>query len=564
MFRIRLLALIAFVSSNCFGQNGDIKRYKTDTTLIYKKEVKLYEFVLEGKKQGLFWDTLKSIAFTNTSFKVKNNTGQIIILKRVRQEDGTITFFADSPNKIIYPDSSIHITMICSKRYGPFTRSVWITYMKGKEEKQSSITTWGWYGVPPQITPPTEASLDTAKPAFVHPRHKTIVTDTKPPVKDNAANGSAKKEFFMGVMNGEENITADTYIIHKQDTIRSSFFEKEGLFCFQLKVSRAEVWPIKLFTKHHGVYKTSILFYKIPMSDNSFSIYLPKEGELLRYTSKFTKLHEAQVSKALGDNAFKDYFITLISGTENITADSYLLIKGKKIRSTLHDAIGMCFKLRAKPSDAWPVKIITKKHDVYNTTVFFNRANFCIRVPNAGEKYHYSGSFIMLNPIHKGYYFIKAPTVDDYRAIKDILEKKHLQVLDIHNKSASDRVILQNDSAAAQFEKELRANGIKATLEPGTEWRGVMCEMENGKVVYVAKAYVEFNAGTSDQWITAMLKRFGNVTYSGYRASDCSNCPVYYITVHSNLYKEYMAVFDQLWNMKEVKHLEQLTVAEAD
>lgn len=177
----------------------------------------------------------------------------------------------------------------------------------------------------------------------------------------------------------------------------------------------------------------------------------------------------------------------------------------------------------------------------------------------------------MLNQTHKGYYFIKAPAADDYRAIKNILEKKRLLVYNFHDKSVSDRVNLPNDSTAAALEKELRAKGIKATLEPATEWRDDMWEMENGKAVNVAKAYVMFNPGTSTQWITATLKRFGNVTYTGIPLSDelkeeYGNCPEYHITVHTNLYKEYMAVFDKLWNMKEVKHLEQLRneTAEAD
>ncbi len=479
MIRSTFLFLLISLSFLSFSQNTGLKRYKTDTTVIYHKDISLYEFVLENKQQGLYWDTLKSGAFVKTRFKVKNNTGEIVILKNVRQDDGTITFFSGSPDKIIYPDSFIRITMIYSKRPGPFTAFVRITYTKGKEEKQSTIPTWGYYGVPDQTAisapEPDPQHKKKEKPAFVPPPIQTIVHEpkAKKPVKE--------KE--------EKAVSHDTTVAIGTPTV----------------------------------------------------------------------------------SAKKDYFIILISGIENITADSYLLIRGEKIRSTLHDKIGMCFKLRAKPSDAWPVKIVTKKHGVYNTTIFFNRANFCIRVPNAGEKYHYSGSFIMLNQTHKGYYFIKAPAADDYRAIKNILEKKRLLVYNFHDKSVSDRVSLPNDSAAAALEKELRAKGIKATLEPATEWRDDMWEMENGKAVNVAKAYVRFNPGTSTQWITATLKRFGNVTYTGIPLSDeqkeeYGNCPEYHITVHTNLYKEYMAVFDKLWNMKEVKHLEQLRneTAEAD
>lgn len=573
MIRSILLIITICLSFSGFSQTLGLKRYKTDTTLIYQKDVKLYEFVLENKKQGLFWDTLKSDAFVLTKFKVKNNTGEIIVLKNVRQDDGTITFFSDSPDKIIYPDSSVRVKMISGRRLGPFTSTVRITYMKGKEEKQSAIPTWGYYGTPYKQELSNKLPVVPAekKPVFVPPPIQTIVHEPKPPVKNNAAIHSVKKEFFMYVMNQEENITADTYIIHNQDTVKSSFYDKQGSVCFQLKVSPTDVWPVKFITKHHGIYKTAILFYKIPLTDNAFSIYLPKEGELSPYTGIFTKLHEDQTrKKALGDSAFKkDYFITLISGTDNITADSYLFINGKKIRSSAYGDIGMCFKLRAKPTEAWPVRIVTKKHGSYNTTIFFNREIFCIRIPNAGEKYRYSGSSIMLNNVYKGYYFIKAPTTDDYRAIKDILEKRGSLQYDIHDKFVYDRIRLPNDSAAAAFEKELRAKGIKATLEPVTEWRGDMWEMENGKAVNVAKAYVTFNAGTTEQWVVAMLKRFGNVTFAGPWLSnenkeEFADCPAYQITVHSNLYKEYMAVFDKLWNMKEVKRLEQLHVDEAD
>lgn len=475
MIRRILLVITICLSFSGFSQTLGLKRYKTDTTLIYQKDLKLYEFVLENKKQGLFWDTLKSDAFALSQFKVKNNTGEIIILKNVRQDDGTITFFGDYRTKIIYPDSCIRITMISGKRPGPFTSYVRITYTKGKEDKQSTIPTWGWYGTPYQqgLSNKLPVVPEEKKPAFVPPPIQTIVHEPKP---EKRAKEKAPK-----------TVSTDTTAA----------------------------------------------------------------------VSTFTV------------SAKRDFFITLISGTENITADSYLLINGKKIRSTMYDNDGFCFKLNAKPSDAWPVKIVTKQHGSYNTTIFFNRANFCIRVPNAGEKYHYSGSFIMLNKVHKGYYFIKAPTTNDYKAIKDILEKRHLLVYDIHHKSLSDRINLPSDSAALIFEKELRAKGLNATLEPATEYRDDMWELENGKALNVAKAYILFNPGTTDQWITATLKRFGNVSYAGSRLSDerkeeYGDCPEYHITVHSNLYKEYMAVFDKLWNMKEVKHLEQISNEPAD
>ncbi len=483
MIRSISFLILICLSLHGFSQTLGLKRYKTDTTLIYHKDVSVYEFVLENKNQGLYWDTLKSNAFISTRFKVKNNTREIIILKGVRQDDGTITFFGNSRDKIIYPDSFIRITMICSKRLGPFTSYVRITYMKGKEEKQATMTTWGFYGVPEKQEISNQLPVPEEKPAFVRPPIQTIVHEpaAQKPVKEKVKERVQEKKETGG--------SSDTTAVVITHTV----------------------------------------------------------------------------------SAKRDYFITLISGTEDVTPDSYLIINGEKIRSTLHEQIGMCFKLRAKPSEAWPVKIVTKKHGIYHTTVFFNRANFCIRIPNAGEKYHYSGSFIRLNPTYKGYYFIKAPVVEDYRAIKNILDKKGLLGYDIQGKSVSDRVNLPSDSAAAAFEKELRAKGIKATLEPATEWCDDMWEMENGKAVQVAKAYILFNPGTSKQWITALLKSFGNVTYAGSQLSDeqkeeYGNCPEYHITVHSNLYKEYMAVFDKLWNMKEVKHLEQLTneVADAD
>ena len=103
---IRVIFLIAFscIYSSSFSQPvTGLKKHKTDTTILYKKDTNLYEFVLENKKQGLYWDTLKSDFFTKTRFKVKNNTGEIIILKNVRQDDGSITFFSASPDNVIYP-----------------------------------------------------------------------------------------------------------------------------------------------------------------------------------------------------------------------------------------------------------------------------------------------------------------------------------------------------------------------------------------------------------------------------------------------------------------------------
>lgn len=426
MIRSIFLFLLISHSLLSFGQNTGLKRYNTDTTVIYHKDVPLYEFVLENKRQGLYWDTLKSGAFVKTRFKVKNNTGEIVILKNVRQDDGTITFFSGSPDKIIYPDSFIRITMIYSKRPGPFTAFVRITYTKGKEEKQSTIPTWGYDGVPDQtaISAPVPDSLPEEKkrPAFVPPPIKTIVHEPK--TKEPA-----------------EKIKA-----RSKDTT-------------------------------------------VAVSTRTVSVK-------------------------------RDYYIFVISGNESITPDSYLIVKQDTLRSSLYENKYPCFKLKARPSDALPVKIVTKKHGVYRTTLFFNRTttldgnSLTVRVPNKGEKYRYIGYSTMLNKTYKGYYFIKAPTADDYRAILDILQKKHLLVFDIHDKSVSDRVNLPNDSAAAVFEKELRAKGIKATLEPATEWRGDMWEMENGKAVNVSKAYVIFNPGTTEQRISAILKGLDKVTFS--------------------------------------------------
>lgn len=473
MIRSIFLFICTGLSFLSFSQNKGLKQYKTDTTLIYHPENKLYEFVLEDKKQRLFWDTLKSDAFIVTKFKVKNNSREIIVLRQVRQDDGTITFFSDSPDKAIYPDSSIRIKMICSRRPGPFTSYVRIAYIKGKEEKQLTIPTWGYYSIPGKEELSNKLPAPEQKPGFVPAPIRTIVhePETKEPVEKTKAS--------------------------RRDTV--------------------------------AAVRTSTV------------------------------------------SAKKDYYIFVISGNEGISADSYLIARQDTIRSMLYDNKYPCFKLKARPNDALPVKIITKKNGVCRTTIFFNRTgdnSLTVRVPNKGEKYRYTGYSTMLNKTYKGYYFIKAPA-DDYHALKNILQKRGSQEYDIHQKFIYDRIHLPNDSAAAEFEKELRTKGIRATLEPATEWRSDMWEIENGKAVNVSKAYVIFNPGTTEQRIATILKGLDRVTFFNAGSTDSENggpspCPAYYITVHSNLYKDYMIVYDKLWNTREVKSLEQLHTDEAD
>ena len=265
----------------------------------------------------------------------------------------------------------------------------------------------------------------------------------------------------------------------------------------------------------------------------------------------------------------KEHYIFVISGNESITTDCYLVYNKKIIKPTLSPYNIYCFQLKAKPDDVWPIKIVTKKNGIYHTNLFFSRIpldgnTFTIRVPNAGEKYRYTGNYIMINKQLKRYYFIKTD-VKNCGAIQELMKNSHS--LSIENRC--DAISLPNDTVAAQYEKMLLSKGIKAKLETATEWKGHMWEMKDGKVVCVAKAYIMFNAGVKDQWIVNRLKQFGNVEYfnNGFSDSDKKRygaCSIYCITVNTCLYNEYMKVFDRLWQMKEVKNIEQVTVEDAD
>lgn len=477
MIRNLLPLLPIFLCMPGMSQNPALHHHQPDTTILYRKDLKHYELLLENKKQGFFWDTLKSDAFASTQLSVKNNSGETIILKNIRQEGGTISFLQGSSETVIYPDSSIKIRLLSGRRQGPFTAYLRISYTKGTQQKQSDIVTWGYY----QPALHTSGNLSPAE-------QQAVLTATQ--------------------------VQAPKTIVREQKTAVSA-------------AATAAPKP------------------SAPPVRESGTIAL--DGQ-------------------------QDYMLTLLSGDTDITALSYMIVNRDTIRSTPCHGGYSCFMLNARQQDALRVRIINGKRRPFVTTIFFHRAVnrfLTIRLPNNGERYHYTGHQQVPDKVVAGSYLIKSASLADYRIIQDLLSQQGLLEYNIHQAPINDRVRLADDMAAAEFEKQLRARGVKATLEPATEWRGDIWETEHGKAVHVAKAFVSFDPHTTPQRMQAILKALPNVSAVSAGSMDCGNgqvasCPAYWITVHSCLYKDYMAIYDKLWNTSEVRTLEQIRADQAD
>lgn len=147
---VAILLLLGIFSTKSNGQL--VKQYDLDTLIHYDKSVEEYNFIIEGKKQGLYWDTL-NVFNINTIIKVKNNTKSTLTILRIGGGDGAIlflprigakSFIIHAPDStLLHPDSSIYLSPYINSRKGQFTKPLSISYSKRDTILNSTIITWG-------------------------------------------------------------------------------------------------------------------------------------------------------------------------------------------------------------------------------------------------------------------------------------------------------------------------------------------------------------------------------------------------------------------------------------
>ncbi len=141
IFPVFLGCLLSLPGFSQLGKN----RYKMDVTTVYNPDEKVYTFDLEGKKQGFYWgDSLTSeMPLGNVRFRVRNNTGQIVAITRMDASDGPVLYQPLKRPEYLMPDEILEMRPVFVRKEGPFTKSLYVAYQKGTEQKELYVVTWG-------------------------------------------------------------------------------------------------------------------------------------------------------------------------------------------------------------------------------------------------------------------------------------------------------------------------------------------------------------------------------------------------------------------------------------
>lgn len=166
-----------------FNVQSQVNRYalSVDTVIEYRdgitKEVHLH---FTGKKQGIYWNTLpKNHQVHSLKIFAKNNTGKPILVTRVPNPDGRISFLGQG-NTILKPGESMSISAIVQFVHTPFSRSLDIEYQLDGTPQILHIPTWGIMDeqyirkTSPENAQPLEQPAKSNWPKVVHEGNRVI------------------------------------------------------------------------------------------------------------------------------------------------------------------------------------------------------------------------------------------------------------------------------------------------------------------------------------------------------------------------------------------------------
>ncbi len=152
MMRKLCVLLVFLMSTMLRGQNNCLS--DLDTVHLYDRNKKEYCFLMAGKPSGFDWGTIEGLS-DSLRFKIVNNTGQQLVIKRVGGGDGSILFYASVNNNhfhirprdrvILDIDSFFYVYPKTNYRKGTFRKALQISYsIIGDDSLRTLIIpTWG-------------------------------------------------------------------------------------------------------------------------------------------------------------------------------------------------------------------------------------------------------------------------------------------------------------------------------------------------------------------------------------------------------------------------------------
>lgn len=268
-----LLILWCFLSTAAFSQKKwDRNQYTTDTTVSYDQEVNAYTFDLEGKKQGFYWGDVNrsTMSLGNVRIRIRNNTGQIISINRVEAGDGAVLYLPVTRYDYIKPEEYIEVRPVFTPKIGPFTKSVFISYQKGTEQKELFITTWG-------VLFSEEQPLEQVKPA------------------DPVIQQPKTKEFRMLVKRGNTLITDQCSLIiwrgSRSEILRPIADSAEYVY-FSFPALEDDVFKASIASRDFGRMETQIV-----CSRGSTYVEFIKPGEAYFYDAAWRTRYESDSNR---------------------------------------------------------------------------------------------------------------------------------------------------------------------------------------------------------------------------------------------------------------------------
>ena len=571
--KIHILLFLFFLSSITHAQ--DIGRYRDvlDTIIPYDTSITEYHFSFKGGRQGFYWDTIAYLK-KPVLFKIKNNTGVDILIKRVGGGDGAFLFYSQlgkdhfyrfpKEGGVLRPDSFLIVRPKCYSRRCPFVKPLNISYHIDGFPRGLSIPTWGCISDPKKFSdkkavPPREPRPNYSKlsqypaecPFNLEEEVNYFYLDTDDPA------GIEELSFIVTNNTGEmitvthltksDSRLATTLERSNQKISPGTHFKVGVKLSFGTKPPDGSVYVN--YIKDGKRYYSAINIFGYNRRKKRFIelYYLGEKGTLNNMVDEKTGyriyVHTAEnknISETCRISSFeKGYEAPLLLKQDYKGAFYFELLAPSKEH----------FKIRMKSPE---YGVVTKVINRNRFTPTQRRGRIIYLYPNKEGRYYYYGHEERPYRLKRGYYHIVG--FDRHKDTSYAVTLKHLG-LDFAVPELG--LIYGPGYEREALAKQLKRAGIENQIADVLFFRNpeLLHDTWSSATYFTDKVEIVFTKTSSAYKITRLFKKMGIANYHKLHDEDGA----YIIDFSQDAGRSYKAILDDLWELEEVKYLRQFT-----